>query len=61
VQDAYAAAIERDTLQGYEEFLAAYPADPLANRVRGLLAAAARPLPGGEPAVSIRRTPIGPI
>jgi len=32
-------AIERDTLQGYEEFLAAYPADPLANRVRGLLAA----------------------
>ena len=39
VQDAYAAAIERDTLQGYEEFLAAYPADPLANRVRGLLAA----------------------
>ena len=39
VQDAYAAAIERDTLQGYEEFLAAYPVDPLANRVRGLLAA----------------------
>jgi uncharacterized caspase-like protein len=38
-QDAYAAAIERDTLQGYEEFLAAYPGDPLANRVRALLAA----------------------
>ena len=38
-QDAYAAAIERDTLQGYEEFLAAYPSDPLANRVRALLAA----------------------
>jgi uncharacterized caspase-like protein len=37
--DAYAAAIERDTLQGYEEFLAAYPSDPLANRVRALLAA----------------------
>ena len=36
-QDAYAAAIERDTLQGYEEFLAAYPSDPLANRVRALL------------------------
>ena len=38
-QDAYAAAIERDTLQGYEEFLAAYPSDPLAHRVRALLAA----------------------
>ncbi len=38
-RDAYAAAIERDTLQGYEEFLAAYPSDPLANRIRGLVAA----------------------
>jgi len=38
-QDAYAAAIERDTMQGYEEFVAAYPSDPLANRVRALLAA----------------------
>jgi uncharacterized caspase-like protein len=38
-QDAYAAAIERDTLQGYEDFLGAYPTDPLANRVRALLAA----------------------
>ncbi|MGH6811455.1 MAG: caspase family protein [Methylocella sp.] len=38
-QDAYAAAIERDTWQGYEEFLAAYPTDPLANRVRALVAA----------------------
>src|SRR4029077_4467258 len=38
-QDAYAAAIERDTLQGYEEFLAAYASDPLAHRVRGLVAA----------------------
>ncbi|MGH6848618.1 MAG: caspase family protein [Methylocella sp.] len=37
--DAYAAAIERDTLQGYEDFLGAYPADPLANRVRALVAA----------------------
>jgi uncharacterized caspase-like protein len=38
-QDAYAAAIERDTLQGYEDFLAAYPDEPLANRIRALLAA----------------------
>jgi uncharacterized caspase-like protein len=38
-RDAYAAAIERDTLQGYEEFLAAYPSDPMAKRIRGLVAA----------------------
>jgi uncharacterized caspase-like protein len=37
--DAYAAAIERDTLQGYQDFLAAYPNDPLTSRVRALLAA----------------------
>ncbi|HZE54150.1 MAG TPA: caspase family protein [Bradyrhizobium sp.] len=39
VQDAYAAALERDTLPGYEDFLAAYPGDPLARRVRAILAA----------------------
>jgi uncharacterized caspase-like protein len=39
VQDAYAAALERDSLQGYEDFLAAYPGDPLAKRVRAIVAA----------------------
>ena len=39
VQDAYTAALERDTLQGYEDFLAAYPGDPLARRVRAIVAA----------------------
>lgn len=39
VQDAYAAAIERDTLSAYEEFLAAYPSDPQARRVRAIVAA----------------------
>ena len=39
VQDAYAAALERDTLPAYEEFLAAYPDDPMANRVRAIVAA----------------------
>src|SRR5437016_2883928 len=29
-QDAYVAALERDTLQGYLDFLAAYPDDPIA-------------------------------
>ena len=38
-QDAYAAALDRDTLQGYEDFLAAYPQDPLAKRVRAIVAA----------------------
>jgi uncharacterized caspase-like protein len=39
VQDAYAAALERDTLQGYEDFLAAYGSDPLAKRARAIVAA----------------------
>jgi uncharacterized caspase-like protein len=39
VQDAYTAALNRDTLQGYEDFLAAYPGDPLARRVRAIVAA----------------------
>ena len=38
-QDAYAAALDRDTMQGYEDFLAAYPGDPLAKRVRAIVAA----------------------
>src|SRR5262249_40799183 len=38
-QDAYAAALERDTLQGYTDFLAAYPDDPMAKRVRAIVAA----------------------
>jgi len=39
VQDAYAAALERDTMAGYEDFLAAYPGDALAKRVRAIAAA----------------------
>ncbi|MDE2379558.1 caspase domain-containing protein, partial [Bradyrhizobium sp.] len=38
-QDAYAAALERDTLPAYEEFLAAWPDDPMAKRVRAIVAA----------------------
>ncbi len=37
-EDAYAAAVERDTLKGYREFLAAYPNSDQANRVRAILA-----------------------
>jgi uncharacterized caspase-like protein len=39
VTDAYAAALERDTMQGYQDFLAAYPSDPMSKRVRAILAA----------------------
>ena len=39
VQQAYEAAIERDTIQGYQDFISAYPRDPLSRRVRALLAA----------------------
>ena len=38
-QDAYLAALARDNFRGYQEFLGAYPTDPLARRVRAILAA----------------------
>jgi uncharacterized caspase-like protein len=38
-QEAYVAALERDTLEGYSEFLAAYPDDLMAARVRAIIAA----------------------
>ena len=38
-QDAYALALERDTVQGYSDFLAAYPDDPMVPRVRAIVAA----------------------
>lgn len=37
--EAYAIVIQRDTLAGYLDFLAAFPNDPLAGRVRVILAA----------------------
>src|SRR5262245_5480268 len=37
--DAYAAALERDSVQGYNDFITAYPADPMTPRVRAILAA----------------------
>jgi uncharacterized caspase-like protein len=38
-QQAYLEALDRDTLQGYLDFLAAYPDDPMAKRVRAIVAA----------------------
>lgn len=37
--EAYAAALARDDLQGYQEFLEAFPNSPYAKNVRGILAA----------------------
>ena len=39
VEDAYHAALERDTLQGYIDFLDIYSDHPLAKRVRAMVAA----------------------
>lgn len=38
-RDAYLAALDRDTLEGYLDFTAAYPHDPMAPRVRAIIAA----------------------
>src|SRR5258708_3438128 len=38
-QESYAAALQRDTMPAYEDFLGAYPGDPLARRVRAIVAA----------------------
>ncbi len=38
-RDAYLAALDRDTLQGYLDFVAAFPRDPMVPRVRAIIAA----------------------
>src|SRR6516164_1387715 len=38
-REAYLAALDRDTLEGYEDFVAAYPRDPMARRARVIIAA----------------------
>jgi uncharacterized caspase-like protein len=38
-REAYLAALDRDTLEAYEDFLAVYPTDPMARRVRAIVAA----------------------
>ncbi len=37
--DAYAIALDQDTIRGYEEFIAAYPSSPYARNVRNIIAA----------------------
>ena len=38
-RDAYAVCLQRDTIDGYQEFVQAYPRDAMAKRVRALIAA----------------------
>jgi uncharacterized caspase-like protein len=38
VDDAYAAALALDTMEGYEQFLALYPSSPFARRIAAMLA-----------------------
>jgi|HubBroStandDraft_6_1064221.scaffolds.fasta_scaffold33700_1 uncharacterized caspase-like protein len=38
VDDAYAAALDRDTIDGYQQFLAVYPNSPYSARIAGMLA-----------------------
>ncbi len=38
MDDAFTAALDRDTIQGYIDFLAAYPDSPYASRVRAIVA-----------------------
>ncbi|WP_232631500.1 caspase family protein, partial [Methylobacterium sp. Leaf118] len=38
-RDAYAVCLQRDTIDGYQEFVQAYPRDDMAKRVRALIAA----------------------
>jgi uncharacterized caspase-like protein len=38
VDDAYAAALDRDSIDGYEQFLAVYPNSPYSERIGGMLA-----------------------
>src|SRR5262249_9155024 len=38
VEDAYEAALERDSLEGYEQFLVVYPNPPCSKRIAAMLA-----------------------
>ena len=68
-RQAYLAAVARDSMRGYQDFLAAYPDDPLARRVRAILAARREATTWRESALAdtregywsyLRRYPRGP-
>ena len=61
-EDAYVAALERDTLRDYLDFLAAYPHDRMAKRVRAIVAARREAITWRRTrSVRIRRVHIGLI
>jgi uncharacterized caspase-like protein len=59
-QQAYLEALDRDTLQGYLDFLAAYSDDPMAKRVRAIVAARREAITWRHTRLnrSIRRSPV---
>lgn len=68
-RQAYLAAVARDSMRGYQDFLAAYPDDPLARRVRAIVAARREATTWRESALAdtregywsyLRRYPRGP-
>ncbi|MCP4561655.1 MAG: peptidase C14 [Bosea sp.] len=68
-RQAYLAAVARDSMRGYQDFLAAYPDDPLARRVRAIIAARREATTWRESALAdtregywsyLRRYPRGP-
>lgn len=68
-RQAYLAAVARDSMRGYLDFLAAYPDDPLARRVRAIVAARREATTWRESAIAdtregywsyLRRYPRGP-
>ena len=61
VDDAYAAALDRDTIDGYQQFLAVYPSSPYSARVAGMLAVRREAIIWRRCVSPTRRRPIGRI
>ena len=60
-EEAYAIAVERDTIQDYQDFLRRYPDRPLARRVTALLAARREAVVWRRTLAATRGRPTGPI
>jgi hypothetical protein len=56
-RDRYLAALDRDTLEGYEGFFSACPGDPMAPRVRAIIAARREAITASDPEQSTRGKP----
>lgn len=58
---AYSAVIDRDTVKGYEDFVATFPKAPTRRTFAACWRRGVRRARGGARSMSIRRTPTGPI